>query len=614
MLISTKTLLFSSKEYLLDTLFRENPRLKELLITSTTLEDARRRITNYINELELVIRDETDDPLVRAQAIWAANTLKNIFSRSSEKLVGFSTLEILMKLAKNPEEKEKVHADFILEFIHLFRALRGEADIYPAKFAENLGYFDFSKIKGRKAGIERSNYLDRLEKRIESYLERYPTGLDKDVIERRLRHKKQILERLGGTYDDWDDYVWHFRNIIKTRERIELIKDIVGLTDTEVTNMEMALKYMVPFGITPYYLSLMDPEFPWKYDYQIRAQVIPPTKYVKKMIAHRHDREYYFDFMGEHDTSPEDLITRRYPMIAILKASDTCPQICVYCQRNWEIQEALAEGGIPPRQQVDKAIEWFANHPTIKEVLITGGDPLILRDKMIEYIVEKLAALDHIISIRIGTRVLVTVPQRITDELAEMLGSYIEPGKRNFSISTHVESAYEVTPSTAAAVDRLRKYGINVYNQQVYTFWVSRRFENVKFRMVLRKVGIEPYYEFYPKGKEETEDYHVPIARLMQERKEEARLLPGIFRTEEPVFNVPRMGKNHIMRAQDHELIAIRPDNGRRVYLWHPWEKNITKVKSFVYSELISIGEYLRKLAEIFKEDPEDYKSIWYYY
>jgi lysine 2,3-aminomutase len=127
----------------------------------------------------------------------------------------------------------------------------------------------------------------------------------------------------------------------------------------------------------------------------------------------------------------------------------------------------------------------------------------------------------------------------------------------------------------------------------------------------MKRVGVDPYYTFYPKGKEETSDYTVPLARVLQERKEEARLLPGVFRTDEPVFNVPRLGKNHVRATQDRELVAIRPD-GRRVYLWHPWEKGITPMQPWLYVDS-PIYHYLQDLEQL-GEDPADYASIWYYY
>jgi lysine 2,3-aminomutase len=127
----------------------------------------------------------------------------------------------------------------------------------------------------------------------------------------------------------------------------------------------------------------------------------------------------------------------------------------------------------------------------------------------------------------------------------------------------------------------------------------------------LKEIGVDPYYVFNMKGKAEMAEYSVPVARLLQERKEEARILPGIFRTDEPVFNVPFLGKNHIRAWQDHELISILP-TGERIYAFHPWEKNIRNVDSYMYRD-VSIRSYLEKLKEV-GEDIEEYRSIWYYY
>lgn len=244
-------------------------------------------------------------------------------------------------------------------------------------------------------------------------------------------------------------------------------------------------------------------------------------------------------------------------------------------------------------------------------MLITGGDPLFLSNRRIAHILDRFAAMEHIIQVRIGTRAPVTMPMRITNELASLLGRHIVPGRRNVAIVTHVESAAEVTPDMAAAIHRLRMQGLSVYNQQVFTLHTSRRFQTVANRIALKKIGVDPYYTFYPKGKEETSGYATPLARILQERKEEARLLPGSFRTDEPVFNVPRLGKNHVRAFQDRELIAIRP-SGRRVYLWHPWEKGIAPAKPWLHVDH-SIQRYLQDLEKL-GEDPQEYSSIWYYY
>jgi len=412
--------------------------------------------------------------------------------------------------------------------------------------------------------------------------------------------------------DDWDDYYWHLKHIFQDKDDLENLKKLVPLTKDDIKAIEIAIENKIPFGITPYYLSLFDfSRSDRKYDYQVRSQVLPPMHYVTLMKKHRKERSYYFDFMGEHDTSPEALITRRYPMISILKPYDTCPQICVYCQRNWEITGPMMPEAMPSKESLDKALDWFANHTSMIDVLITGGDPLALGDEKIKYIMDRLCKMEHVINIRWATRTPVTVPMRITDKLAKLIGSYIKPGKRNICVVTHIEGASEVTPELAEAVMKFRKQGIYVYNQLVYTLETSRRFQNVAARIAMKKAGVDPYYTFYPKGKEEHKDYLVPVARLWQERKEEARLIPGIFRTDEPVFNVPRLGKNHVRAWQDRELIALNKE-GRRIYLWHPWEKGIAFVEPYVYKDL-PIYKYLQELAKR-GENIEEYKSIWHYY
>jgi len=361
--------------------------------------------------------------------------------------------------------------------------------------------------------------------------------------------------------------------------------------------------------VTPYYLSLMDDE-PNGRDAAIRAQVFPPRDYVEQVLAAREAGD--LDFMGEEDTSPFDNITRRYPAIVILKPFNTCPQICVYCQRNWEIDDAMAPGAYAGKKGVEAALAWIGDHPAVHEVLVTGGDPLAMGDAALAHVLDGLAAIDHVERIRIGSRTPVTMPMRITARLARLLGRYREPGRREVALSTHVQHPYEITPETVAAVDLLRRQGIAVYNQLVYTFHVSRRFEASALRRTLRLCGIDPYYTFNTKGKEETRAYRVPVARLVQEQQEEARLLPGLERTDEAVFNVPRQGKNYLKSREHRDLISILP-SGRRVYEFHPWERNIAQsTRTYIYQD-VGILDYLERLEAI-GEDPADYDTIWYYF
>jgi len=152
------------------------------------------------------------------------------------------------------------------------------------------------------------------------------------------------------------------------------------------------------------------------------------------------------DFMLERDTSPIEGITRRYPGIVILKPVLTCPQICVYCQRNWEIEDVYSSNAAISKDKLEKALKWIEDTPEIHEVLITGGDPLILSNAKIEHMMYRISRMKHVERIRIGTRTPVTLPQRITDSFVRDINHFHNPGKREVIIITHVEHPYEITP------------------------------------------------------------------------------------------------------------------------------------------------------------------------
>lgn len=581
-----------------------------LLKESNTVEEAREKLIHQLEALDWsyrrdVVRIRSWDYIVLKEAV---RCFKNIISPRNERLAEFSALEHLWAAATDGDS-EVSHA-FIEEFTHLFKAIKGHMDIYPSSLMGGIEYPDFEKYKGREAGVKRSDFLDIMGQQMDDFLARYPNGLNQEIIKKRMENKKRILEFFDAKNEDWEDWHWQFKHVFKDAKDLENIKKIIKLADEEEKGIKLAVENGIPFGVTPHYLHLMDLE-PNGNDYGVRRQVFPPFDYIENMIAHNEDRETAFDFMREHDTSPIGLVTRRYPKVAILKPYDSCPQICVYCQRNWEITSPLMESAEAPKQRLDEALNWFSEHDQMMDVLVTGGDPLVLNDDKIDYIIRRLSEFPHIKNIRIATRIPITVPQRVTEELCEIFGNYYEVGKQTLCMVTHFSHPYEVTFETAKAIQRVRKQGMHVYNQQVYSFASSRRFETVALRIAMKQIGVDPYYNFNMKGKSEIEEYAVPVARILQERKEEARLLPGVFRSDEPVFNVPFLGKNHLRAWQDHELISILPD-GRRIYSFHPWEKNINKVKPFLYVD-VPIKGYLEKLEKR-GEKPEDYKSIWYYY
>jgi len=469
---------------------------------------------------------------------------------------------------------------------------------------------DFEKFKGRENALKRSLFLDILGKYVESYISRYPNGLQPEIQKKREENKKRILSIFGGTEKNWEEFQWQFDNAIKDEQGLSKLKKVIKISTLEENTIRLATENNVPFSITPFYLHLMDYE-PSNNDYSLRRQVFPSLNYVKMMISHKNDRRITFDFMRENDTSPCDYITRRYPKVVVLKPVDTCPQICIYCQRNWEITSPCAINSTKSIKNLDNAIKWLSEHDQVMDLLISGGDPLILDNIFIDSLLGRLSKIKHLNSIRIATRTIVTAPQRIDDELLDILENYHQPGKRFIYIVTHFQHPYEICPETLDKTNKIKKRGLMIYNQQVFTFANSRRFETAALRTALKKIGIDPYYLFNMKGKSELIDYSVPVARILQERKEEARLLPGIYRTDESVFNVPLLGKNHIRAWQDHELISIRP-GGERVYAFQPWEKNFRELDPYIYTD-VTIRNYLEKLTER-GENLEDYKSIWYYY
>jgi len=594
--------------------------IEEILREDCSLAETRDRLYAYLDQLDREQRGHTrsTDELDLAKAREAINVFRSLLSPANENRVGFSTLELMRQLAAEQDDNvvEAAGEGFAEEVRHLLLAIHGRTGVGQGWMGKEWALDPIVRtappvFHGENPGKMRSTYLDLMASSARTRIDSFPCGLDQPLVQERVAHRDAILSHFGGRERDWVDPRWQRAHILKGGAGARDIEELVPLAPAERWAIATAITHGIPWAITPYYLSLFDFETASRtQDGQVRSQVIPPAHTVTRMIEHRSDRADVFDFMGERDTSPADWVTRRYPMVAILKLTESCPQICVYCQRNWEIQ-ADAVCVAHNNQQIDRALRWFALHPSITDVLVTGGDPLAVDRDQLFRVLDCLADLSHVTHIRIGTRIPVTMPMLIDEALADRIGSYVRLGQRGVSVVTHIESAFEVTPDLAQAVHRLRSAGVPVYNQMVYTLQTSRRFQAVAARIAMKRAGVDPYYTFYAKGKEEHRDYLVPIARVLQERKEEARLLPGIFRTDEPVFNVPKLGKNHLRASQDRELIAIRAD-GRRVYLFHPWEKAIAPVKSWMYVDCPIHGYFAR--LERLGEDPADYESIWTYY
>jgi len=602
-----QNLIFSEKSKLIESLWEANPWIKKLLLSSSTLQNARERLFEYLNELERSYFNLLSELpyknlhiVERNNAKASIQVLKNIIRTENEKLVGFSAINSLFLLAKDePGTAEDTSPGFICEILFLFQAINGKTNDY------SFGKDNLTNQLGGSNSEDKNNMPDIYAKTIREGISRYKTGTHPQLKLNHADMKKLILEKFGGSESDWKDPSWQLANVIND---FETLKTLIKLEEDEIAGLTAAENWSVPFQITPYYLSLINKDGRNDLDRAVRAQVIPGFRYCQN-VYNNNNTTVNMDFMDEKNSQPVEGITRRYPQIVILKVFDSCPQICVYCQRNWELK--TLDRGKVAIETIDKAIDWIRLNSEITEVLITGGDPLTLTDSRIEYLLRHISAIKHIERIRIGTRVFVTLPFRITESLIKILKKYHILGKREICLVTHFEHVAEVTEDSIKAVAKVRNAGLSVYNQQVFTYYNSKRFETAALRKRLKLCGIDPYYSFNTKGKKETIDFRVPIARFLQERKEEARFLPGLVRTDEPVFNIPRFGKSHLRSRQDHEIIMILK-TGERVYRFYPWQSKITQVDDYLYTD-VSIYQYLKRMDED-GENINDYSSVWFYY
>ncbi len=588
-------------------LWETDRELFRILRDAGNTAQARENTFTYLNTVERAYFNIYADSKLKTLHILDRNlakecirVMKNVIRSENEFLSGFSALKTLRRLAANDiTTLKQISPGFILEFYHLLLGIRGKASIH--RLLSGLG----ESGEDRETALLRSGHLDVYSGMIEQKASYFRSFWNEARQALRMQFTEKIRGFLGGSVADWNDPYWQLRHVIRDRRQLQAL---VKLSTDEMEGLRLAEEYHIDFQITPYYLSLFNPEGCDESDRAVRAQVLPSATYCRNVKMNR-ETGCDMDFMGEKSTSPVEGITRRYAQVLILKPYDSCPQICVYCQRNWEIK-GLDEAKTTP-SKIDEAIQWIAETPAIKEVLVTGGDPLTLPNGFLGRIIGKLADIPHLERIRIGTRVPVTLPCRIDDGFLAILEKHHVPGKREIVVITHFQHAFEITPEVTQAVGRIRKLGVGVYNQQVFTYYNSKRFETTFLRKTLKINGIDPYYSFNTKGKAETIDFRVPIARIEQERKEEARILPGIVRTDEPVFNVPRLGKSHLRAWQDHEPIMIMPD-GSRVYRFYPWESMIARTDDYLYTD-VSITQYLQRLVKD-GEDPADYASIWYYF
>ena len=372
----------------LERILGQSPELNNIICSKDDLEIKRHKIRELLSSMLIAAFSDNPNnaPLEWILARDAIIVFRNILSSRNENLVGFSVLQYLDDLIHKETLRGITPPDpgFFAEIDHMVKGIMGRSNLYEERAPA------FLKHHGRKAAQMRSKNLSKMAQKSRNYIKRYENGLAPEVIRRRSLNKSRIMEYFGATEMEWNDWRWHTRNIIRDAETLN---KLIELTPDEFDAVKKSRQYKNPFGITPHYLALMDYETGHDRDRAVRAQVIPSMKYLEGLKANRENAEQSMDFMLEKDTSPIEGITRRYPEIVILKPILTCPQICVYCQRNWEIEEVYSPNAALSKEKLYRAIQWIADTPEISEVLITGGDPLLLGDERIEDIISRVAAI-----------------------------------------------------------------------------------------------------------------------------------------------------------------------------------------------------------------------------
>ncbi|MBT8362221.1 MAG: KamA family protein [Deltaproteobacteria bacterium] len=542
---------------------------------------------------------------------------------------------------------------------------------------------------------------------VERWMERYPTGLDPRIIKLREENRDRILNLIIDKIDSgaitsskytfsakmsreqkflkalewWQDYRFHLRFAVRSAD---LLNEMLG-NSLDPDTMEIlysAEKKRIPIFVNPYYLSLLHvrvPYFAIGADLAIRHYVI----YTKQLVQEfGHIVAWEKEDMvrpGEPNAAgwllPSDhIIHRRYPEVAILipeTGSRACGGLCAPCQRMYRFQKGHLNFDLkklrPTKNWLERLYEmltYFEEDSQLRDILITGGDALMSSNHSLEQILNSIYEMAYrkkkankqrkngekyaeIIRIRLGTRLPVYLPQRITDDLIAILAKFRNKaatiGIQQFVIQTHFESPMEITPEARDAAHKLHRAGWIITNQHVFTAASSRRGHNGKLRQSLNEIGVLPYYTFSVKGYMENNFNFALNARAMQEQVEEkiygtisgqglatvvdfqesaddiVKNIDALRRTEKlpflatdrTVLNLPGVGKSLSFR-----VIGITRYGRRILQFDHDQTRRhspiIEKLGKMIVIESKSVSEYLDQLIEM-GENPQEYKRLYGY-
>jgi lysine 2,3-aminomutase len=311
-----------------------------------------------------------------------------------------------------------------------------------------------------------------------------------------VKQEKILKGFSGADKSHWSDWKWQIKHCVKDLKEAESLLG-VRLPDT-LRDQFKVIAEKFPMSITPYYLSLIDCN-----DIENDPVFRQSFPIINELAVMRSDMS---DPLHEDEDSPVEGVTHRYPDRALLLVSNMCAMYCRHCTRKRRVGD---QDSIPDRGQILKGIEYIRNTPQIRDVLLSGGDPFLLSDEYIDWILTELRSIDHVEIVRIGTRTPVVLPQRITEGLVDVLKKH-----HPLWINTHFNHPRELTNSSRAALKKLADAGIPLGNQSVLLSGVNdcpRIMKALLHKLVANRV--RPYYLYQCDLSEGLSHFRTPVGK-----------------------------------------------------------------------------------------------------
>ncbi len=300
----------------------------------------------------------------------------------------------------------------------------------------------------------------------------------------------EVLEK------QWTDWKWQLKHSIQS---IDMFEKLLGIRfePAERESLERTLEKF-PLSITPYYLSLINKDN-YREDPVFKQSFPNPSE----MIIRPHEMS---DPLAEDRDSPVPGLTHRYPDRVLLHVSNVCSMYCRHCTRKRKVGDI---DSIPDRECILRGIDYIREHPQIRDVLLSGGDPFMLSDDFLDWILTEVRKIEHVEVIRIGSRMPVVLPYRITDELVDMLKKH-----HPIWVNTHFNHPQEITPSSKAALRKLADAGIPLGNQSVLLAGVNDCPVIIKSLVhLLVKNRVRPYYLYQCDLSEGLTHFRTPVGK-----------------------------------------------------------------------------------------------------